>query len=169
MPLGRGRWRQAGIGKDDWRLSGMGAGGTPTSSEVVDPVIVASTGRPRPEYAVTGIRWPFKIINGKVALSFDENHILESIRQIIGTNKYEYLMKPDFGANLGARIFDPINVAALADRDIRVAIERWETRAEVIRTQANLDNGDLGLVNIKIEVMIKGINKSVNIGLPMGR
>ena len=162
-------WRRAGMGISDWRKAGMGAGGIPSSPDIEQTTTINPTGNPRSEYAIVGIKWPFNFINGKVALSADENHVLESIRQIIGTNKYEYLMKPNFGANLGARIFDPVNVASLADRDIRIAIERWESRAEVIRSQVNLDSSDLGIVNIKVDVTIKGINKSVNIKLPMGR
>ncbi len=80
----------------------------------------------------TGIKWPFQFANGKVATSTGEQHIRESIMQILAIDHGEYLFRPQFGSNLPRRAFDPTNLSHLMVRDIREALVRMEPRIELL-------------------------------------
>jgi len=87
---------------------------------------------------ITGIKYPFQFHRGRVALSQNGQHLKESIMQIIGTAKGEYLMMPSFGSGVHRRVFDPVNVVALVDGDIREAVRIWEPRVEIVKVEANI-------------------------------
>lgn len=105
---------------------------------------------------ITGIRWPLAFSAGRVMISHNDQHIAESIRQIIATNKLEYLMKPDFGSNLGTRVFDPVNLLPLARTDIAEALRRWEPRAELADVSLDISRAPEGLIFILIDYRIAG-------------
>jgi len=112
---------------------------------------------------ITGIKWPFTLHLGKVALSRDENHIKESVSQIIGIGRMEYLMRPTLGCSLVERVFDPVNVQALVEGDIKEALERWEPRVKFIRVRGEMKDVPLGKVRMVIEFIIKGRNEIIRL------
>ena len=106
--------------------------------------------------------------------------------QIIGTSKNEYLMKPNFGADLRRRVFDPVNVAALVEGDISAAIRQFEPRVDLLRVSTNQDGGqsamqpglqvlpgisiaELGVLNIEVAFRIKGQNEPTMVTVAIGR
>jgi len=116
-------------------------------------------------HVITGIKWPFKLQSGKVVLSHDENHITDSIKQIIGTNKGEYLMKPNFGCDIYQRVFDPVNVVALVTGDIKSALKKHEPRVEFVKAEADLSDSHLGKVLVNLDIRIKGTNNTMNVNM----
>jgi phage baseplate assembly protein W len=118
---------------------------------------------------ITGIKYPLGLHNGRVMLSTGEQHVKESIMQILGTGKGEYLMKPDFGSGLPARVFDPVNVMALAQGDVVEAIRIWEPRAEIRRVTANVDPNEQGVVTLSVEFTLKGQEQPVQANLTIGK
>jgi len=112
---------------------------------------------------IAGIKWPFTLHLGRVALSRDENHIKESVSQIIGTGRMEYLMKPTLGCNLVERVFDPINVQALMEGDIREALQKWEPRVKFVGVRGEMKDAPLGKVRMVIEFSIKGRNEIIRL------
>ena len=106
--------------------------------------------------------------------------------QIIGTGKNEYLMKPNYGADLRRRVFDPINVAALVEGDISAAIRQFEPRVDLLRVSTSQDGGqsamqpgpqvlpgisiaELGVLNIEVAFRIKGQNEPTMVTVAIGR
>lgn len=129
--------------------------------------------------AICGVKFPFQFHAGRVALSRGEQHIKESVMQVIGTAKGEYLMKPDFGTNLRRRVFDPVNIAALLESDIKEALIRWEARVELVNIGNGQNQGDLKLVAypslsdlgtmaIDVEYRIRGENQPTSLSLQTG-
>jgi phage baseplate assembly protein W len=105
---------------------------------------------------ITGIKWPFSFESGRVRTSSNDAHIIEIVFQIIGINKGEYLLKPDIGSWVGARIFDPVNIAALADSDIKSAVGKYEPRVSMKSTKIDQSKYAEGIVGVLLECLILG-------------
>lgn len=77
-------------------------------------------------------------------------------------------MRPDFGCQIHALIFDPANedTASVAERYVREAVNRWEPRItlhEVVVTPGGADNGDL---LITVNYTIKGTHDPRSLVFP---
>ncbi len=86
----------------------------------------------------TGAQFPFRFNGtGGIATSTvttgDPSHIVESIRQIIGTRQGERVMRPEFGGNADSLVFAPQTDVGLrvANHTIGKQIRRWEKRVEL--------------------------------------
>jgi phage baseplate assembly protein W len=74
-----------------------------------------------------------KPVVGDVALSYDSQAVIRSIRNILLTRHYEKPFNPDFGSNIDAILFElvsPLSATAL-EREIRTSIENYEPRARL--------------------------------------
>jgi phage baseplate assembly protein W len=72
-----------------------------------------------------------KPVVGDVALSYDAQAVIRSIRNILLTRHYEKPFNPDFGSNIDAILFEmvsPLSATSL-EREIRTSIENYEPRA----------------------------------------
>ena len=107
--------------------------------------------QPLPEIA--GIKWPLTFVNGRVAVSRGEQHIRESILQIIGMNKGEHLMKPTLGSDINRRVFDTMDVAIMSRLDVEEAIEEWEPRVDLVGVRGS--QSPTGEVEILIEYIVR--------------
>jgi hypothetical protein len=103
-----------------------------------------------------GIKWPLEFYAGRVVVSQGEDHIRESVRQIVAIGKGEYLMKPEFGCDLDRRVFDPVNLSAMVDGDIREALLTYEPRASVNNTAVEMDRAADGTVGAVIDFTFTG-------------
>ena len=80
-----------------------------------------------------------KPVTNDVALSYDAQAVIRSIRNLLLTNHYERLWNPDLGSNLNALLFElvtPLTAESLK-REIKLIIQNHEPRAlieEVIVT-----------------------------------
>jgi phage baseplate assembly protein W len=83
-----------------------------------------------------GLKYPFqfhKQYGGaaiSTATSQDQEHIHESIRQILGTRRGERYLRPEFGCRLHELLFEG-NTAilhGLVRHEVREALTRWEPR-----------------------------------------
>jgi phage baseplate assembly protein W len=66
-----------------------------------------------------------KPVVGDVALSYDAQAVIRSIRNILLTRHYEKPFNPDFGSNIDAILFEmvsPLSATSL-EREIRTSIE----------------------------------------------
>ena len=105
---------------------------------------------------IKGVAWPFKFVNGGLLASSGDDHIKESVRQIIGINKGEYIMKPALYSNINQRIFDPVNITPLMQGDIKEALRIHETRIRNVTVTVNHSGLGLGTSNLMVSFMIKG-------------
>ncbi len=86
----------------------------------------------------TGISFPFRVgSRGGCVMSTtsetDPTHIIESIKQIFGTNYLERVMEPEVYSELDNLLFEPNDetLQAIIQRNIEDAIERLEERVEI--------------------------------------
>lgn len=107
----------------------------------------------RDSLGITGVKFPLQFQNGRVAASHGEQHIRESILQIIGANKGEVPMRPTFGSDLHLRVFDPIDIAQIARIDVENALEEWEQRIDLVGVTGT--ETELGEVEINVEYVVK--------------
>ncbi len=94
-------------------------------------------------------------------------HILESIRQIIGTRRGERVMRPEFGADADNLVFSPQSNSGIriATHNIGQQILRWEKRVdlqnvEIVRVE------DLE-AEINLNVRIKVTRETEEMKIPM--
>ena len=80
-----------------------------------------------------------KPVVGDVALSYDAQAVIRSVRNILLTRHYEKPFNPDFGSNIDAILFEmvsPLSAASL-EREIRTSIENYEPRARLSEITVN--------------------------------
>jgi phage baseplate assembly protein W len=68
-----------------------------------------------------------------IALSYDSQAIIRSIRNILLTKKYEKLWNPEFGSNVDGLLFENISsiTATALEKEITVAIRNHEPRVNL--------------------------------------
>ncbi len=90
---------------------------------------------------VLGIGWgfPIRLEPPRFAVAEYEESVRESILIILSTTKGERVMRPDFGSGLHELVFAVNGGAtqAMAEFEVREALQNWEPRIEVIRVQAS--------------------------------
>jgi phage baseplate assembly protein W len=88
----------------------------------------------------------FTRIPGKndVALSYDEQAVIRSVRNLLLTNFYERPFQPNLGSNLDKLLFEPVNnlTASLLENDIKNTITNYEPRVtlDYILINPNVDH-----------------------------
>lgn len=70
---------------------------------------------------------------GDIALSYDSQAIIRSIRNILSTKKYEKPFNPDFGSNIDTLLFENISslTTSALEKEIDVAIKNYEPRVNM--------------------------------------
>jgi len=85
--------------------------------------------------AFLGQGWEFPVCaqNGGVDLVALEDDIRQAILIILGTNRGERVMRPEFGAGLNAFVFEPVNETTkqLIKTRVEEALIDWEPRIDV--------------------------------------
>ena len=74
-----------------------------------------------------------KPVTGDVALSYDEQAVIRSVRNILSTRHYERPFNPDLGSNLDTLLFEMVSplTSIAIENEIRLTIENYEPRATV--------------------------------------
>jgi len=72
-----------------------------------------------------------KPVTGDVALSYDQQAVIRSIRNILLTRHYDKLFNPGFGTNVDALLFEPVSpiTASSLESEISTSIKNYEPRA----------------------------------------
>ncbi len=117
-----------------------------------------------------GQGWSFPIglhSGGDVALAAHEEDVRQAILLILGTNPGERVMRPDFGAGLGALVFAPINTTtmALAKHRVEEALITWEPRIDQLTVQVTADP-DNGRLLIEASYRVRLTNTFYNLVYP---
>ena len=100
-----------------------------------------------------GLAFPPRLSDrNRLAMVDGDAAIRRSIYLIIHTVPGERVMRPDFGCQIHELIFDPANAetAAVAERYVREALNRWEPRIDITEIDVIPSSGDRGelLINI---------------------
>jgi phage baseplate assembly protein W len=74
-----------------------------------------------------------KPVTGDVALSYDTQAVIRSIRNLLLTRNYERPFNPDLGSSLDALLFEMISplTATAIEREIQTMVENYEPRATI--------------------------------------
>ncbi len=119
-----------------------------------------------------GISFPFRFngIGGVAGSSVETDnpaHIIESIRQIIGTHRGERVMRPEFGADADDLVFSPQSNTGIriATHNIGQQILRWEKRVDLQKVEITRIE-DLE-AEINLEVKIKVTRETEEMKIPL--
>ena len=119
-----------------------------------------------------GISFPFRFNNiGGVAASAVEidnpAHIVESIRQIIGTRRGERVMRPEFGADADDLVFAPQSNSGIriAEHNIGQQILRWEKRVDLQRVDITRIEDLEAEIDLDIRIKVTRQNEELKIPL----
>lgn len=120
--------------------------------------------------AFLGHGWAFPVAigsDGEIAMVAYEERVRQSVLIILQTNYGERLMRPDFGANLKALVFAPLNTTtmALARHQVEQALILWEPRIDQIKVDVRAVPAE-GKLNIEITYQIRRTNTFYNLVYP---
>lgn len=123
------------------------------------------------EQQFLGVGWDLSLSvddNHQVKLARYEESIRQSIWMILSTSPGERIMRPTFGSNLQALVFET-NDAALAGSvvsAVRSALKRWEPRIRLLDINAFADADKLNVLHINISYEIRATNSRKNLVYP---
>jgi phage baseplate assembly protein W len=70
---------------------------------------------------------------GDIALSYDDNAVIRSVRNLLLTNFYERPFQPEIGSNINSLLFEPISsITGFAiEEEIKNVLNNFEPRASL--------------------------------------
>ena len=117
----------------------------------------------------TGIAFPLRVdAHGGVALSRDERDVEEAIAVVIGTAPGERPMRPEFGCGIHDYVFEAIDAYTIGrlDHEVRLALQRWEPRIDVLDVAVDTSDAALGRLLIEITYRLRETNDVRNLVYP---
>jgi len=104
----------------------------------------------------------------RIAEVSDEANVRQSIWLILGTSPGERVMRPTFGCGIHDLVFGTPNAGTLGSviREVRVAINLWEPRVDVLDVNAFVDPKEQNRLLIDIRVRIRATNSRLNLVYP---
>lgn len=107
---------------------------------------------------------------GGIALAHDELDIDQSVEIILGTERGERPMRPDFGCRIHELVFAPINASTLGlvTRYVEEALAWWEPRMEVLDIKVETDPSPraVGKLLIHIRYQVKATHDERSLVYP---
>jgi uncharacterized protein len=116
-----------------------------------------------------GIAFPLRVdARGGLALSRAYDDVDEAIRLIVGTAQGERPMRPEFGCGIHDYVFESIDSYTLGriDYEIRVALDRWEPRIDVVDIDFDTSDAELGKLVIEINYTLRATSDVRNLVYP---
>lgn len=107
---------------------------------------------------------------GDVALSYDAQAVIRSIRNLLLTRHYERLFNPELGSNLDLILFEmvsPITASAL-QREIENTISNYEPRASLSEVIVNA-NPDKNAYDVTLTFYIENASLPTTVTLLLER
>jgi phage baseplate assembly protein W len=121
------------------------------------------------EFVGSGWAFPLRTdATGRIALVRQEREIEESIRLILGTSPGERSMRPEFGCGIQDHIFAPADATTAGKivADVRIALDRWEPRIDLLDVLVHFDQVEQGALYIDLHYTIRGSNSPRNLVFP---
>ena len=116
-----------------------------------------------------GIEFPLTLdAHGGLAVSDGERSIRDAITMILGTSPGERLMRPEFGCRVHELVFDGIDALTVGriEREVRVALDRWEPRIDVVDVRADTSRAGDGVLDVEIGFRVRATNDVRNLVYP---
>jgi phage baseplate assembly protein W len=107
---------------------------------------------------------------GDVALSYDQQAVIRSVRNLLSTNHYERPFNPDIGSNINGLLFEPISplTASALKNEIQVTINNYEPRATLQDVQVSAQP-DLNAYNVYLSFYIENATLPTTVTLLLER
>jgi Bacteriophage baseplate protein W len=121
------------------------------------------------DFIGSGIAFPLRLdARGAVALVHGHDDVEEAIGLILATAPGERPMRPEFGCGIHNHVFGGLDAATLNEMElaIRVALDRWEPRIDVVGVRFELDRAELGELEIQITYVLRATNDRRNLVYP---
>ena len=101
---------------------------------------------------------------GDVALSYDNQAVIRSIRNILSTKKYEKLFNPSFGTNIDSILFEPISAitSGVLEQEISNAIRNYEPRA-ILKTVVVSPKEDKNLYEVSLTFYLENATQPTTV------
>ena len=122
-----------------------------------------------PSIIGTGIAFPMRLGTlGDLALSDGEDSVRDAITIILGTSPGERLMRPEFGCRVHELVFESVDAltAGRIEHEVRVALDRWEPRIDVLDVAVNASPQLDGVLRIEIAYRLRASNDVRNLVYP---
>jgi phage baseplate assembly protein W len=102
-----------------------------------------------------------------IATSQHEALVRQSVLVILQTNHHERAMRPDFGANLRALLFHPLNTTtmSLARHQVEQALVLWEPRIDSITVKTTAQPARARM-DIEVSYRLRSTNTFYNLVYP---
>lgn len=118
-----------------------------------------------------GVGWAFPLAftaEESVQAAAYEEDIRQAICIILGTNRGERVMRPEFGAGLEDFLFAPVNTTTIEQIKTRVheALVDWEPRIEVVDVTVETATSLNNQLDILIQYRVRATNTLQNLVYP---
>jgi phage baseplate assembly protein W len=117
----------------------------------------------------TGIGFPLRVdARGGLKLVSDDEDVREAIVLILSTAPGERPMRPEFGCGIHDYVFESIDSYTLGriDYEIRVALDRWEPRIDIVDVDFDTSEAELGKLVIDITYSLRATSHVRNLVYP---
>ena len=117
----------------------------------------------------SGIAFPLQVDRrGGIALAHDETDVDQAIQLILGTAPGERPMRPEFGCGIHDYVFESIDSYTLGriDYEIRLALDRWEPRIDLVDIDFDTSEAGLGKLVIDITYSLRATSHVRNLVYP---
>lgn len=103
----------------------------------------------------------------RIEMTEYEALVRQSVLIILQTNHHERVMRPDFGANLRALVFQPLNTTtmSLARHQVEQALILWEPRIDSITVKVTAQPVQARM-DIQVEYRVRNTNTFYNLVYP---
>jgi phage baseplate assembly protein W len=116
----------------------------------------------------SGVAFPLRLDpRGALALADGDRSVRDAIAVILGTARGERPMRPEFGCGVHELVFESVDALTVGriEREVRVALDRWEPRIQVTDVRVDAAGGGAEL-RIAIDYVLRGTNDVRNLVHP---
>lgn len=117
----------------------------------------------------SGVAFPLRVDRrGSLALAHQDDDVREAIMIILGTAPGERPMRPEFGCGIHDYVFESIDAYTVSciEREVRIALDRWEPRIEVLDIEADTSGAGRGELLIELSYALRSTNDVRNLVYP---
>jgi phage baseplate assembly protein W len=109
-------------------------------------------------------------VTGDVAMRYNEQAVIASVRNLLLTNFYERPFQPNVGSNLTGLLFEPATniTASILSDEIRSVITNYEPRAIINSIEVTLAT-DQNAFNVRLSFFIGNNTAPTNVSLLLQR
>jgi phage baseplate assembly protein W len=123
-------------------------------------------------YSYTDIDFTFtkKPVTADVALSYNEQAVIRSIRNLLSTKHYDRPFNPDLGSNMDALLFENMSTSTSisVQKEIENVITNYEPRARLQDVKVSQQN-DMNAYNVTLTFYVMGASLPTTVTLLLER